>query len=110
MITRYFRGEVPYPPPTSSRKPAEDAVPQTAAKLITEYNSLFEDHQFSRALEAAWGLVASVHNYIVENEPCALGEKQDEESRARLATVLSTCADELRIVTTLAHPVISEAT
>src|SRR6184192_3938358 len=69
MITRYFRGEVPYPSRTSSRKPADDAVAQTAAKLITEYNSLFEDHQFSRALEAAWGLVASVDKYIVENEP-----------------------------------------
>src|SRR5437762_7875612 len=110
MITRYFRGEVPYPSRTSSRKPAADAVAQSAAKLINEYNSLFEDRQFSRALEAAWGLVASVDKYIVENEPWALGEKQDEESRARLATVLYTCAEALRIVTALAHPVIPEAT
>src|SRR5438034_742105 len=110
MITRYFKGEVPYPSRTSSRKPADDAVAQSAAKLISEYNSLFEDRQFSRALEAAWGLVASVDKYIVENEPWALGEKQDEESRARLATVLYTCAEALRIVTALAHPVIPEAT
>jgi len=110
MITRYFRGEVPYPSRTSSRKPADDAVAQSAAKLISEYHSLFEDRQFSRALEAAWGLVASVDKYIVENEPWALGEKQDEESRARLATVLYTCAEALRIVTALAHPVIPEAT
>src|SRR5437667_3966179 len=72
MITRYFRGEVPYPSRTSSRKPADDAVAQSAAKLISEYHSLFEDRQFSRALEAAWGLVASVDKYIVENEPWAL--------------------------------------
>ncbi|HEV2717826.1 MAG TPA: methionine--tRNA ligase, partial [Terriglobales bacterium] len=110
MITRYFRGEVPYPSRASSRKAADDAVAQTAAKLINEYNSLFEDRQFSRALEAAWGLVANVDKYIVENEPWALGEKQDEESRARLATVLYTCAEALRIVTALAHPVIPEAT
>jgi methionyl-tRNA synthetase len=110
MITRYFRGEVPYPSRTSSRKPADDAVAQSAAKLISEYHSLFEDRQFSRALEAAWGLVASVDKYIVENEPWALGEKQDEESRSRLATVLYTCAEALRIVTALAHPVIPEAT
>src|SRR5438876_2425029 len=110
MIARYFRSEVPYPSRTSSRKPADDAVAQSAAKLISEYHSLFEDRQFSRALEAAWGLVASVDKYIVENEPWALGEKQDEESRARLATVLYTCAEALRIVTALAHPVIPEAT
>ncbi len=54
--------------------------------------------------------MASVDKYIVENEPWALGEKQDEESRARLATVLYTCAEALRIVTALAHPVIPEAT
>ncbi|HEV2731574.1 MAG TPA: methionine--tRNA ligase subunit beta, partial [Terriglobales bacterium] len=110
MITRYFRGEVPYPSRASSRKAADDAIAQTASKLINEYNSLFEDRQFSRALEAAWGLVANVDKYIVENEPWALGEKQDEDSRARLATVLYTCAEALRIVTALAHPVIPEAT
>ena len=48
--------------------------------------------------------------YIVENEPWALGEKQDEDSRARLATVLYTSAEALRIVTALAHPVIPEST
>jgi len=110
MITRYFRGEVPYPSRASSRKASDDAIAQTASKLINEYNSLFEDRQFSRALEAAWGLVANVDKYIVENEPWALGEKQDEDSRARLATVLYTCAEALRIVTALAHPVIPEAT
>jgi len=55
-------------------------------------------------------LVAAVDKYIVENEPWALGEKQDEESRARLATVLYTSAEALRIVTALAHPVLPEST
>src|SRR4029077_4444071 len=52
----------------------------------------------------------AVDKYIVENQPWALGEKQDDESRARLGTVLYTCAEALRIVTALAHPVIPEAT
>jgi methionyl-tRNA synthetase len=51
-----------------------------------------------------------VDKYIVENEPWALAEKQDESSRARLATVLYTSAEALRIVTVLAHPVMPEAT
>ncbi len=54
--------------------------------------------------------MAAVDKYIVENEPWTLGEKQDEDSRARLATVLYTAAEALRIVTALAHPVIPEAT
>jgi methionyl-tRNA synthetase len=46
----------------------------------------------------------------VENEPWALADKQDEQSRARLATILYTCAEAVRIVTALVHPVIPEAT
>jgi methionyl-tRNA synthetase len=51
-----------------------------------------------------------VDKYIVDNEPWALGEKQDEESRSRLGTILYTSAEALRIVTALAHPVIPDAT
>jgi methionyl-tRNA synthetase len=58
----------------------------------------------------AWALIAAVDKYIVENEPWALGEKQDEDSRSRLATVLYTAAEALRIATALAHPVMPEAT
>ncbi len=65
MITRYFKGEVPYPSHAAWRTGADDAVVATARKTI---------------------------------------------SRARLATVLYTAAEALRIVTALAHPVIPDAT
>jgi methionyl-tRNA synthetase len=110
MITRYFRGEVPYPSPAAARTGADDAIAETARRTIAESNTLLDQYQFSRALETAWGLVAAVDKYIVENEPWALGEKQDEGIRARLATVLYTSAEALRIVTALAHPVIPDAT
>jgi len=110
MITRYFRGEVPYPSATVSQKPGDTAIAENARKVIGECGALFDQYQFSRALEVAWGLVAAVDKYIVENEPWALGEKQDEESRSRLATILYTSAEALRIVTALAHPVIPDAT
>jgi methionyl-tRNA synthetase len=108
MITRYFRGEVPYPSHTAAHTAADDAIAEAARKAISD--TFFEQYQFSRALETAWGLVAAVDKYIVENEPWALGEKQDENSRARLATVLYTSADALRIVTALSHPVIPDST
>jgi methionyl-tRNA synthetase len=109
MINRYFKGEVPYPSQTG-RTPADDAIAKTARNTITEFGVLFDQYQFSRALELAWGLVAAVDKYIVENEPWSLGDKQDEGSRARLATVLYTSAEALRIVTALAHPVMPDAT
>jgi methionyl-tRNA synthetase len=110
MINRYFKGEVPYPSHGASKTAAEDAVAERARKTIREFGTLFDQFQFSRALESAWTLVAAVDKYIVENEPWALGEKQDEDSRSRLATVLYTAAEALRIATALAHPVIPDAT
>src|SRR5215469_6901170 len=110
MINRYFKGEVPYPSHAAARSPADDAIADAARRTIREFGDFFAGFQFSRALESAWGLIAAVDRYIVENEPWSLGEKQDHESRARLATVLYTSAEALRIVTALAHPVMPEAT
>jgi methionyl-tRNA synthetase len=110
MINRYFKGEVPYPSRGASKTVADDAIAEVARKTIREFGTLFDQFQFSRALETAWALVAAVDKYIVENEPWALGEKQDEDSRSRLATVLYTAAEALRIATALAHPVMPDAT
>jgi methionyl-tRNA synthetase len=109
MITRYFKGEVPYPS-NAAHTPADAAIADAARKTIADYGTQFDQYHFSRALEIAWGLVSAVDKYIVENEPWSLGEKKDEESRARLATVLYTAAEALRIVTALAHPVVPDAT
>ena len=110
MLNRYFKGEVPYPSHGAAKTSADDAVAAVAEKAIREFEELFDQFQFSRALETAWGLVATVDKYIVENEPWSLGEKKDDESRARLATVLYTSAEALRIATALSHPVIPDAT
>ena len=109
MITRYFKGEVPYPS-HAAHTAADQAIEDAAKKAVADFGTLFDEYQFSRALEIAWGLVSAVDKYIVENEPWALDEKKDEESRARLATVLYTSAEALRIVTALAHPVMPTAT
>jgi methionyl-tRNA synthetase len=110
MISRYFKGEVPYPS-LAARNAGDDAIREAAEKTIAECGQFFAEYKFSAALESIWiGLIAKVDKYIVENEPWALGEKQDEESRARLATVLYTSAEALRIATALAYPVMPEAT
>jgi methionyl-tRNA synthetase len=108
MITRYFEGEIPYPSP-GARTAGDDAIAELAEHTITDFNVQFEQFQFSRALETAWALVAAVNKYIVENEPWAVAEKEDQDSRARLATILHTSAEALRIITALVHPVIPES-
>jgi len=110
MIKRYFKGEVPYPS-LAARNAGDDVIREAAEKAIAECSQFFTEYRFSAALESIWiGLIAKVDKYIVENEPWALGEKKDEESRVRLATVLYTSAEALRIATALAHPVIPDAT
>jgi methionyl-tRNA synthetase len=109
MITRYFKGEVPYPS-QASQTASDAAIVESAKKTVAECGNLFDQYQFSRALEVAWSLLAAVDKYIVENEPWALDEKKDEGSRARLGTVLYTSAEALRIITALAHPVMPDAT
>ncbi len=106
MITRYSSGSVSSPAALTG----DEAIADTARKTIEAYNGFFDQQQFSRALEAAWALVAAVDKYIVENAPWSLAEKTDEASQARLATILYTSAEALRIVTALAHSVIPDAT
>jgi methionyl-tRNA synthetase len=110
MINRYFGGEIPYPSGAVARKPSDEAIRAQAQAVITEFGKLFDDYQFSRALEAAWSLVGAVNKYLVEEEPWSVAEQEDEGSKSRLATILYTAAEALRIVTALAHPVLPEAT
>ncbi len=107
MITKYCGGVVPASGATTA---AEDVIAAQAQQVITEFARLFEDFQFSRALEVAWSLVGSVDKYIVENKPWSLGEQSDDASRTRLGTILYTSAEALRIVTALAHAVIPDST
>jgi methionyl-tRNA synthetase len=110
MINRYFNGSVPYPSPTVARKATDDVIKEQAATAIQEFGQLFDDYQFSKALESAWQLVAAVNKYLVDEEPWIVAEKEGEENKARLATILYTAAEALRIVTALAHPVLPEST
>ena len=110
MINRYFNGLVPYPSPLVARKASDDAIKKQAETAIREFGQLFDDYQFSRALESLWGLVGSVNKYLVEQEPWIVAEKEGEENKARLATILYTAAEALRIVTALSHPVLPEST
>ncbi len=104
MITRYFSGEIPYPSGIAERASGDLEIENKAAEVIQGTLRAFDGFEFSRGLEAIWTLVAAVNKYLVENEPWALAEKPDQ--RSRLATVLYTAAEALRIVTVLATPVI----
>jgi methionyl-tRNA synthetase len=109
MINRYFGGSVPYPSPRVAKKDEDGVIREQAENTIAEFSHLFDEYQFNRALECAWTLVGSVNKYLVEQEPWIVAEKEGEENKARLATILYTAAEALRIVTALAYPVLPES-
>jgi len=61
MIARYFKGSIPYPSPTVAHKSADDVIKDQAQSMISEFGRLFDEYQFSRALEAAWSVIGSVN-------------------------------------------------
>jgi methionyl-tRNA synthetase len=108
MIERYFGGEIPAPV-----KPQEDvgdapATAEFATEALTKVMQLYDRLSFSLALEAIWEIVAMIDKYISVEKPWKLAEKP--EDRDRLATVLYTAAEGLRMVTALAHPVLPQST
>jgi methionyl-tRNA synthetase len=115
MIGRYFNGEIPYPSVQAQRSAQDRAVLELAESVISRYHDCLDRYEFSSGLETVWELIAAVNKYIVEMEPWALAEKSLEAedsgaARARLATVLYTSAEALRIVTQLLSPIMPEAT
>ena len=110
MITRYFNQEIPYPQPLPQRSAPDRRIPKLGAQVMERYRAAMEQLDFSTALAALWELIAAVNKYLVDTEPWTLAERNTDAARSRLATILYTAADALRLVTALLAPVMPEAT
>jgi len=104
MIEKYCSGAMP----KGSGEQAVPLAPWRVPETIQQIRSLYEQYQFTRALEEIWRLITDVDLLISEQKPWALAE--DPAKRAQLETVLWIAADTLRVVAVLAHPVIPNAT
>ncbi|WP_446743951.1 methionine--tRNA ligase [Silvibacterium acidisoli] len=105
MIQRYFDGVLPEPAAQQA-----DGLATESHRIITDFARFFDNFEFSRALEAAWTLVAATDGYLTASAPWKQSEStSDEQQKALRATVLSTAAEAIRIVTALIYPVIPDA-
>jgi methionyl-tRNA synthetase len=104
MIDKYCGGAIP----KGSGEQAASLAPWRSPEKIQQIRSLYEQYQFTRALEEIWRLITDVDLLISEQKPWVLAE--DPAKRAQLETVLWIAADTLRVVAVLAHPVIPSAT
>jgi methionyl-tRNA synthetase len=105
MLEKNFAGKVPKP---ETRLPQDDLLAKEAQSAIGEVLERYDKFEFARALETIWSVIAVADKYLTTEQPWALGNSPDEESRK--ATILWTTAELLRIVTALAHPVLPEST
>ncbi len=103
MIHQYRNGAVPTCDGVSQ-------VAEAATQTVSLALDWFEKFEFSRALEAIWGLIAGVDKFIVERAPWKLAKASDVESCNLLDETLYTAAEALRIITALLSPVLPEST
>ena len=108
MIDRYFGGEIPKPAVAPGKEMYAPGAADFASESLANITKLYDRFSFSQALEAIWEQVAAIDKFITVEKPWALAEKP--EDRDRLATVLYSAAESLRMIAALAHPVLPQAT
>jgi methionyl-tRNA synthetase len=104
MVVRYFDAVLPAPRESS---PAEDLVRDGAARATATADERMVALDFSGGINAIWELVDVLNGYLTEQEPWQLAKS--ETDRERLATVMWTAAEGLRVLAVLLNPVMPKA-
>ncbi len=105
MIDKNFGGKIPKAGKLQAQDETLARETQSAIGDILEY---FAKMEFARGLESIWAVVSAADRYLTKEQPWALGDSEADTQRK--ATILSTTAELLRIVSALAHPVLPEST
>ena len=117
MIQRYCDGRIPsgnisdkglLPAKRAGVDTDEAAISTFIAHARDEFNRNFSDLGFSRALEAAWAIVARVDKMISDAKPWDLSK--DSNQQQTLNAVLYRAAEALRWLSVLLYPVMPNAT
>jgi methionyl-tRNA synthetase len=101
MISQYRGGGIP--------EGSDPEIAALAGQTIRAVRESYDRFEFSKALEAVWGLIGAVDKYIVQNAPWKLSKATDAESQTKLATTLYTSAEALRVATALLGPVLPQS-
>jgi methionyl-tRNA synthetase len=110
MIGRYFDGVVPMPATGGGAIPRAGTVRTEIPTAIAAFATHFDALDFSRALEAAWALVATVDGFLTATAPWKKDDDvSEEQQQAYRSTILYIAAEAIRIITALVYPVIPDA-
>lgn len=100
MIDKYFNGTLPVLSNDSDEN--EKSIKDFCNDTIKKVEQYMDKMQFSNALTEIWNLVRRVNKYIDETTPWILAK--DESSKDKLANVMYTLAESLRIIGILIIP------
>jgi methionyl-tRNA synthetase len=106
MIHRYCGGRIPEPGGSADEK--DRALGATVASAVDAVKRHVDAFQISLALQATWGVISSINQYLVEREPWSLAKKPEE--RPTLDRTLYYAADAVRVIAALIEPVMPETT
>ncbi|NMC27453.1 MAG: methionine--tRNA ligase [Syntrophomonadaceae bacterium] len=99
MIIRYFGGKIPA---ERSSAPLDEEIQNTARQVYLEATEKLEKLDFSAYLHAVSRLVSRANKYIDETAPWLLAK--DEAQQSRLAAVMYTLLESIRIALILNAP------
>jgi methionyl-tRNA synthetase len=105
MINKYFDGVVPAP---GNYQEADLGIQKVASDAVAGANAAIDKVAIHEAIAKVWTLVDELNNYITVQAPWVLAK--DEADRERLATVLYTTAEGLRLLAVLLTPITPKAT
>ncbi|MET0740302.1 MAG: methionine--tRNA ligase [Candidatus Nanopelagicales bacterium] len=108
MTERYFHGVLPA---ATDAGDAESALASVAASTVQAADDAFVALDFSAGLGAVWDLVSALNGYLTTQEPWKVASRIDSDpaARDRVATVLATSAEGLRVLAVLLNPVMPES-
>jgi methionyl-tRNA synthetase len=107
MLNTYFNGVIPAPTVVIG-SPSSPAHVFERFAGSGNYQHLFQNYQFSQALDEMWQLVALANRDLVREAPWKLAN-DFEANKPRIATVLYHTAEALRFAALLLHPVLPRA-
>ncbi|MCI0620703.1 MAG: methionine--tRNA ligase [Acidobacteria bacterium] len=107
LIAKNFNNVMPYPSAIEGRLALDQELEKKALAVVETYQAQMNELAFSKALESVWDLLAHANRYLNESAPWALTDNFAE--RPRLATILYTSAEVIRIAALLLAPVLPES-
>ncbi len=104
MIGKYFDGALPA---AQAPTAAEQKVVDTVAAAVAEADAAIDAVAPQDAMTAVWRIVDELNGYLTEQEPWKVAK--DDAQRDRLATIMNTAAEGLRVLAVVLNPVMPKA-